>query len=284
MGQRLFTAGFPGPGADGPYPGRMAPYLGEPPLALAHRGGSDLPGNDGLENSALAFRNAVALGYRYLETDVHATSDGHLVAFHDDVLDRVTDARGAIADLTLAQVRAARIGGREPVPTLEELLTEFPAARFNIDIKAPGATDLLWRVIDTYGAHDRVCVGSFSNRRLWRFRRLCGGSVATSAGRLGIVALRFLPWPLARFVHTPAVAFQVPRVAGRPPLRVTVVTRGFVDRAHRLGKQVHVWTIDDPAAMGELLDLGVDGIVTDRPDLLRDLLRSRGTWREPETG
>lgn len=262
----------------------MARYLGDPPLALAHRGGSGLPGNEGLENSSRAFRNAVALGYRYLETDVHATSDGHLVAFHDDVLDRATDGTGAIARLTLAQVRAARIGGREPVPTLAELFSQFPTARFNIDIKAPGATEPLWRLIDTYGAHDRVCVGSFSNRRLWRFRRLAAGSVATSAGRLGTAALRFLPWSLTRFIHTPAMVFQVPRVAGRPPLRVTVVTRGFVDRAHRLGKHVHVWTIDDPDTMRALLDLGVDGIVTDRPDLLRDLLRQRGGWREPDTG
>lgn len=259
----------------------MASYLAAPPLALAHRGGSGLPANVGLENSRTAFRNAVDLGYRYLETDVHATSDGHLVAFHDDRLDRVTDSTGAVATLTLAQVRAARIGGREPVPTLEELLTEFPTARFNIDIKAPGATDPLWRLIDAHGAHDRVCVGSFSNRRLWRFRRLSRGSVATAAGRLGVAALRFLPWPVSRLVHTPAVAFQVPWAVGRLPLRLTVVTRGFVTRAHRLGKQVHVWTIDDPDAMNALLDLGVDGIVTDRPDLLREILRERGGWREP---
>lgn len=257
----------------------MSPYLGEPPLALAHRGGSGLPENLGLENSRAAFGNALALGYRYLETDVHATSDGQLVAFHDDRLDRVTDAVGPIAARTLAQVRAARIGGREPVPTMEELLTAFPDARFNIDIKAAGATDPLWRLIDRHGAHERVCVGSFSNRRLWRFRRLAHGSVATAAGRLGIVALRFLPGPLCRFVHTPAVAFQVPWRVGRRPLRVTVVTRGFVTRAHRLGKQVHVWTIDEAADMRALLDLGVDGIVTDRPDVLREVLTVRGAWR-----
>ncbi len=264
------------------YPERMAPYLGEPPLALAHRGGSELPGNLGLENSLTAFRNAVALGYRYLETDVHATSDGHLVAFHDDRLDRVTDRRGRLAEQTLAQIGEARIGGREPIPTFEELLRQFPQTRFNVDLKAPGAVDPLWRMIETFGVHDRVCVGSFSNRRLWRFRRLARGSVATAAGRLGTVALRFLPWPLSRVLHSPGVAFQVPWTVGRPPWRLTVVTPGFLRRAHRLGKQVHVWTIDDPAQMSALLDLGVDGIVTDRPDLLREVLRARGQWHEPE--
>ncbi|MBK7720773.1 MAG: glycerophosphodiester phosphodiesterase [Austwickia sp.] len=258
----------------------MAPYLGEPPLALAHRGGSGLSDNLGLENTLAAFGRAVSLGYRYLETDVHATADGHLVAFHDERLDRVTDTRGAIADLTLAQVKTARVGGGEAIPTMGELFEAFPDARFNIDIKAPSATTLLWRLIDTTGVHDRVCVGSFSNRRLWRFRRLARGRVATSSGRLGVIALRFLPTWACRVVHTPAVAYQVPWTVGTGARRLTVVTDGFLRRAHALGKQVHVWTIDDPDQMRHLLDRGVDGIVTDRPDLLRDVLRERGLWTE----
>ncbi len=257
----------------------MAFSLGEPPLALAHRGGAALPANRGLENSITAFRNAVALGYRHLETDVHATSDGELIAFHDERLDRVTDTTGTIAERTLAQVRTARIGGREPIPTMAELLTEFPNAHFTIDIKTLSAIDPLCRLIDTCEAHARVCVGSFSNRRLWRFRRRAGRNVATSSGRLGVFALRFLPAVVCRFVHTPGVAYQVPWTVGPGRRPLTVVTAGFVRRAHRLGKQVHVWTINDSAQMRTLLDLGVDGIVTDRPDLLRDVLRERGVWR-----
>src|SRR5690606_38590076 len=108
-------------------------------LALAHRGGAYHPEIEGLENTMAAFQHAAALGYDYLETDVHLTADGVLLAFHDAVLDRVTDSTGAVGELTLADVRRARIGGREQVPTLVELLDAFPQARFNIDIKSDQA-------------------------------------------------------------------------------------------------------------------------------------------------
>jgi glycerophosphoryl diester phosphodiesterase len=108
-------------------------------LAFAHRGGAYHPDVDGLENTLQAFAHAVGLGYGYLETDVHVTSDGVLLAFHDTVLDRVTDATGRIATSTYAEVQRARINGSDPVPTLAELFDEFPEARFNIDLKAPGA-------------------------------------------------------------------------------------------------------------------------------------------------
>ncbi len=169
------------------------PYFAPPPIGLAHRGGAAHPANVGIENTLAAFRTAVDLGFRYLETDVHATSDGRLVAFHDEHLDRVTDRGGAIADLPWREVAAARIGGREPIPALDELLDAFPDTRINIDIKAPGAVAPLWETIRAHAAYDRVCVGSFSNRRLQAFRRLAGARVATAAGRLGTAALRYLP-------------------------------------------------------------------------------------------
>lgn len=259
----------------------MARFLAQPPIAFAHRGGPGVPGLEDLENTVTAFSNAVDIGCGYLETDVHATRDGYLVAFHDDVLDRVTDRQGAVADLTWPQLQQARIGGREPIPTLDELLHRFPRARFAVDLKAPGTPQLLWRVIDAHGGHHRVCVGSFSNRRLWQFRRLARGQVATAAGRLGIAALRFLPWPVSRFLHSPGVAYSVPWTVGRGRRRLTVPTPGFIRRAHLLRKQVHVWTINDPDDMRTLLDLGVDGIITDRPDLLRDVLETRGQWQPP---
>lgn len=259
----------------------MPSYLESPPLALAHRGGCALPANVGLENTLTAFRNAVDLGCRYLETDVHATRDGHLVAFHDDRLDRVTDVQGAIADLTLEEVRRARVGADGCIPTLDEVLAAFPSTGINIDIKAPAVTVTLWETIQAQDAFDRVCVGSFSNRRLWHFRRLSRGRVVTAAGRLGTVGLRLLPWRVARWVHTPGQVFQVPLAVDLGPLQLTVVTPEFIRRAHRLGKQVHVWTIDDPAEMERLLAMGVNGLVTDRPDLLGDVLHTRGAWPDP---
>jgi glycerophosphoryl diester phosphodiesterase len=133
-------------------------------LALAHRGGAYHPEIEGLENTLAAFQHAVDLGYRYLETDVHVTRDGVLLAFHDTVLDRVSDRVGAIADLTFAEIREARIGGREQVPTLVSLVEAFPDARFNIDLKAPGTALPLWQLIEQRGA-----TPLFDDRRTLRY-------------------------------------------------------------------------------------------------------------------
>jgi glycerophosphoryl diester phosphodiesterase len=229
-------------------------------LAFAHRGGAYHPEIEGLENTLAAFRHAVALGYDHLETDVHVTADGVLLAFHDTVLDRVTDQRGAIAELTFADVRRARVGGREQVPTLAELFDAFPQARFNIDLKADGAAPALAAFVAEREAWDRVLVGSFATRRLNAFRRLTGGRVPTSAAWL---------------TRHRVAAVQIPRRRGR----LTVAGRGMVRKAHAAGLHVHVWTVDEPAEMQELLDLGVDGLFTDRTDLLKDVLVERGQWR-----
>ncbi|MEO7628630.1 MAG: glycerophosphodiester phosphodiesterase family protein, partial [Nocardioides sp.] len=162
-------------------------------LAFAHRGGSYHPEIEGLENTMSAFRHAVGLGYGYLETDVHVTSDGVLLAFHDDVLDRVTDKTGNVSETSYAEVQAALIGGRERVPTLAELFEAFPHARFNIDIKSTGAVAALADFISVHDAWDRVLVGSFSPRRLSTFRRLTKGRVATSASPLEVAAYVLSP-------------------------------------------------------------------------------------------
>jgi glycerophosphoryl diester phosphodiesterase len=245
-------------------------------LAFAHRGGAYHPDLEGLENTLQAFRHAVELGYDYLETDVHVTKDGVLLAFHDRVLDRVTDATGAIATSTYAEVQRALINGSDPVPTLAELFDAFPDVRFNIDVKAPRAVAPLARFLEEREAWDRVCVGSFSGRRLRRFRRLTGGRVVTSASPGEVAAYRLLPARVARLVTRgrPRV-LQVPHKRG--PL--TIVTPGLVRRAHLAGVHVHVWTIDDPDEMKTLLDRGVDGLMTDRTDILRAVLTESGRWR-----
>ncbi|MCP2048947.1 UNVERIFIED_ORG: glycerophosphoryl diester phosphodiesterase [Paenarthrobacter nicotinovorans] len=244
------------------------------PLALAHRGFS----REGLENSMAAFKAAVELGTVHLETDVHTTSDDVLLVFHDSSLDRVTDSTGRISELTAAEVARARIGGVEPVPTFDELVMSLPDARLNLDVKDWNSVVALASAIERHGVHNRVLVTSFSDRRrravLAKLSRRVASSAGSSLTALFVLLGPVLPAGLARSLLTGVDVFQVPVRYGRLP----VVTAGFIRRAHRVGRQVHVWTINDPADMERLLDLGVDGIVSDRLDLLKDVLVRRGQW------
>lgn len=248
---------------------RRHPYDRPVPFGIAHRGGAgEFP-----ENTLPAFRGALALGFDCLETDVHLTADGVLVAFHDDRLDRVTDRVGRIAELPHRDVAAALVDGREPIPTLDEVLDALPDAVLNIDPKQDEAVEPLLAALRAHRAEDRVCVGAFSDRRLRRVRELSEGRVATSLGPRGVARLMAASAGIPSG-HFHAVAAQVPTtVRGR-----RIVTRRFVAAAHRVGLQVHVWTIDDPAEMGELFDLGVDALITDRPAVLRSVLEQRGAW------
>ncbi|GAA5155977.1 glycerophosphodiester phosphodiesterase [Nocardioides marinquilinus] len=242
-------------------------------LAFAHRGGAYHPDLEGLENTMQAFRHASALGYRYLETDVHATADGVLLAFHDAVLDRVTDRQGAIAGLTHAEVREARVGGREEVPALAQLVDELPrGTRFNIDLKSDNAVRPLADFVAARGLWDDVLVGSFGIARMREFRRLTQGRVATSASPSEVAAFLVRPSRRAAFD-----ALQVPRRRGRLP----VLTPRLLRTAHAAGKHVHVWTIDTRDEIHELAGLGVDGLFTDRTDVLKDALVERGQWLDP---
>jgi glycerophosphoryl diester phosphodiesterase len=244
-------------------------------LAFAHRGGAFHPELEGLENTLTAFQHAVDLGYVYLETDVHATRDGVLLAFHDAVLDRVTGSTGKIAEMGYAELAEVMVAEREQIPTLVSLLERFPATRFNIDLKSESAVRPLADLIQRTGSHDRVCVGSFNDRRMREFRRRMDRPVATACGPAAVVAARFAPGGLtAPLAGTSGDAYQVPHRRGR----LRVVTEAFVARAHALGRPVHVWTVDDPIEMRGLLDLGVDGLITDRTDVLRDVLVERGQW------
>jgi glycerophosphoryl diester phosphodiesterase len=252
------------------------------PVAMAHRGFS----REGLENSMAAFRAAVELGYQYLETDVHTTADGVVFVFHDNTLDRVTDGTGRVADLAAADVARAQIGGREPVPTFDDLITGLPGVRLNVDVKDWNSVPSLAAAIERHQAHHRVLVTSFSDRRRRAVLKRLSQPVASSAGvvpvALFVVLGRVLPWPIFRWTMRRILwnvqALQVPaRRSG-----IEVVTPGFIRRAHRLGLMVHVWTINDPAEMRRLLELGVNGLVTDRADLLRDVLLERGEWRNSQ--
>jgi glycerophosphoryl diester phosphodiesterase len=244
-------------------------------LAFAHRGGARHPEIAGLENTLVAFEHAARLGYTYLETDVRATRDGVLLAIHDEVLDRVTGSVGSILDQSYVDVRTALIGGREPIPRMADLLEHFPEARFNIDLKSEAAVSPLIELVERTRAHDRVCVGAFSERRLRAFRRGMSRPVATSFGPFGVGLSRFAPRQLAqRVLAGGGDAIQVPA----HHRGVRIVTPAFVERAHQAGRPVHVWVVDERDQMTALLDLDVDGLITDRTDVLREVLSERGQW------
>ena len=271
-----------------PHPHPVHPYLDAPtPLAFAHRGGAAV----GDENTAAAFARSVELGYRYVETDTHATRDGVAVVFHDPDLRRMTGDRRRIRDVTWADLASLRVNGDAAVPRLDDILAAWPQVRFNVDVKDVQAITPTIDAVRRTGATDRVLLASFSDARLARMRREVGPAVATSMGVREVAAL----WARARLGRAyrvtgsstapgpPVGAGSVPRgvVAAQIPARqggVRVVTPRFVAHAHRLGLQVHVWTIDDPTEMRELLDLGVDGIMTDRIEVLREVYETRGHW------
>jgi glycerophosphoryl diester phosphodiesterase len=248
------------------------PYLASPtPLALAHRGGA----RENPENSLRAFRHAVDLGFTYIETDVRATADGVPVVFHDERLNRVTDRVGRVRDLPFDEVKKAQVGDAERIHSLAEILEILPETRFNIDIKEDNAVG---PTLDVLADHlDRVCVAAFSWRRLRTVRAAFGDRVCTSLAPQEVAALvsraRFGRLSVASQFAFPEgpIAVQVPRRSGRVP----IITPAFVAAAAERGWPVHAWTIDDPDVMDLLLDMGVQGIVTDRPSVLKHVMSGR---------
>jgi glycerophosphoryl diester phosphodiesterase len=236
----------------------------------------------------------VSLGYRYLETDLQATADGVLVAFHDRTLTRVCGQDGRVCRLSHAELSAARIAGTEPIPLLEDLLGAWPDVRFNLDVKDVPAIAPLPEVLRRTNAWDRVCVVSFSASRLRATRRALGRPVCMAASPFGTAMVRFGGPRGRRDRGGPGQ--QGPRQPARPrpqrPLAdwlsrtgvrcaqvpASMATESFIGRAQALGLQVHAWTVNDRPAMERLLDLGIDGIMTDETVALRDVLAARHQW------
>ena len=262
-------------------PAMARPYFGTAtPIPFAHRGGA----KRWPETTLLAFRNAAELGYRHIETDIHETADGRFVCFHDRTLERTTNGNGILADHTLAELRRLDAGyhfvedgsyafrsADVRIPTLDEALELDSNIRYNLEVKpeGPALARRLWEYIEHHGVHDRVLVASEHDSVTDEFRKHSRGRVATSPGRKGAMSFwkRVLlgTWKHAMF---PFDALQIP-----PVFRgMNVITPRFLDAAHHHGIQVHVWTIDDPSQMLELARSGVDGIMTDLPDVLLDVL------------
>jgi glycerophosphoryl diester phosphodiesterase len=241
-------------------------------LAFAHQGGN----NEHPENTMAAFQNAVDLGYRYLETDAQITSDGVLICMHDETLDRMTDSKGTISEMPWEEVRKARITGGHPIVRLDELWTTFPGIRLNIDAKSNPVVEPLIAWFEQVDEFDRVCLGSFGPKRLRRFRKHFGSKLCTALGIIDVGLLRFNSWS----IPLPGVDGDVAQVPVKQqivgPVRVPITDRRFVDKAHDKGIHVHVWTIDEAEEMNRLLDLGVDGLMSDFPGRAFAVLRARG--------
>ena len=248
------------------------PYLDNTsPIAFAHRGGTSAAP----ENTLRAFDDAVTLGYRYVETDVHSTRDGRLVAFHDNDLQRTCGKPWRIEETDWPNLSTARIDGTDPIPLLEDLLTSWPNLRINIDCKSDAAMQPLIDTIRRTHCLDRICVGSFSDKRLRHIRSELGTGLCTSMGPQEVIRLVLgstTGIPISPSRH--ALIAQVPVRQGPIP----VVTHRSIARAHRLGLQIHVWTIDDPLQIGQLLDMGVDGVMSDDTRALKDVFVARHLW------
>lgn len=260
----------------------LDPGIWPTPVAIAHRGSRLLwP-----ENTMESFSGAFEMGYRHLETDLHITGDGVLVCIHDHTVDRTTDGSGDVSSFTLKELQALDAGYRHrsregfgfrgkgiTVPSFSQVATDLGDVSLIVDLKIDGLAQQFADLIDELGIHERLIVGSFSDERLDEFREATGGRVATSTG----TALSRM-WVLASRVGKggggEASALQLPtQIRG-----VRVVDEKLVQSAHDAGLHVHVWTVNDVDEMERLLDLGVDGLVTDRPDHLKTLLKERGEW------
>lgn len=253
----------------------------ERPFAFAHRGGDEVAA----ENTVAAFDHAVGLGFRYLETDVHLTGDGVLVAFHDPELDRVAHADGTIADHTWDELSQIDLGDGGRIPRMDELFATFPDVYWNIDPKADESVDPLSRLILAHDAIDQVCIGSFSDDRIAQMSEHLGPRLCTSAGPKHVALLfgAFVGGRAVSKLRNNALVESVARQHGclqiPPKIKgIGLVDARSVETAHELGLQVHVWTIDDPDEMHRLFDLGVDALMTDKPSVLKGVMMQRGVW------
>lgn len=256
---------------------RNHPYLAASrPRAFAHRGWhvGDLAG---LENTLAAFLRARDEGYSYVETDVHATRDGVLVVHHDATLRRVAGHPGVLRAMDWADVAPVRVRGREKLPRLEEALEALPGLRFNVDLKSPGTLRPMLELLERDDVAERVAVASTDEGRLRAVRQRFSDRVVTGVSARAALSLRtrsVLPGVISRHLPVAGDLAQLPvRFGGLP-----VVDATSLRAARAAGLEMHVWTVDRASEMHRLLDLGVDGLMTDRPDLLREVLMVRGAW------
>ena len=244
-------------------------FLEEKFLAFAHRGGNEFAP----ENSFRAFKSAVDIGYKYLETDVHLTKDGFLIAFHDDTLDRVTDKSGLIRDLTLSEVKKAKIAGTDEIPLLSELLNSFTDCFFNIDCKVDETVQPLINLINNKDFINRVCIGSFSQKRINFIRKSLGKEVKTSMGPAEVI--------LSKFLSYTSLGYNFKSSYTSIPIRrygINLLDERNINYLKSNNQKVIAWTINDEDQMKMLINIGIDGIMTDNLTLLKKVLIEENLW------
>jgi glycerophosphoryl diester phosphodiesterase len=244
-------------------------FLEEKFLAFAHRGGNEFAP----ENSFRAFKSAVDIGYKYLETDVHLTKDGFLIAFHDDTLDRVTDKSGLIRDLTLSEIKKAKIAGTDEIPLLSELLNSFTDCFFNIDCKVDETVQPLINLINNKDFINRVCIGSFSQKRINFIRKSLGKEVKTSMGPAEVI--------LSKFLSYTSLGYNFKSSYTSIPIRrygINLLDERNISYLKSNNQKVIAWTINDEDQMKMLINIGIDGIMTDNLTLLKKVLIEESLW------
>ena len=244
-------------------------FLEEKFLAFAHRGGNEFAP----ENSFRAFKSAVDIGYKYLETDVHLTKDGFLIAFHDDTLDRVTDKSGLIRDLTLSEIKKAKIAGTDEIPLLSELLNSFTDCFFNIDCKVDETVQPLINLINNKDFINRVCIGSFSQKRINFIRKSLGKEVKTSMGPAEVI--------LSKFLSYTSLGYNFKSSYTSIPIRrygINLLDESNINYLKSNNQKVIAWTINDEDQMKMLINIGIDGIMTDNLTLLKKVLIEESLW------
>ena len=238
-------------------------------FGFVHRGGDE----EKTENTLEAFQYSSDLGFVFIETDVQSTLDGEIVIFHDNDLRRVAGLDVKISDLTYKEIQGIELINGGKVPTLNETLISFPELRFNIDIKVDAAVQETINIIKNQGVLERVCLAAFSTKRLNLIRKLMGPGLCSSMGQVEIVRLLCNSFGL-NFKTSPGLCAQVPV----SQYGIPIVTKRFIKKAHSLNKLVHVWTIDETDEMFRLIDLGVDGLMTDKPSILKKALLARNLF------
>jgi len=237
--------------------------------AFVHRGGDE----EKTENTLEAFQYSSDLGFIFMETDVQSTSDGKVVIFHDSDLKRVAGINKKVSELTFKEIKEINLINGGKIPSLEEALSSFPSLRFNIDIKVDSAVDETIKIVKKHDALDRVCLAAFSSNRLNRMRKVTGPGLCSSMGQAEIVKLLLSSFGLNQKI-SPGLCAQVPV----SQFGIPIVTERFIKKIHDLNKLIHVWTIDETKEMFRLIDLGVDGLMTDKPTVLKEALLERGLF------
>ena len=235
-------------------------------FGFIHRGGAE----EATENTLEAFQHSADMGFIFMETDIQGTKDGEVVIFHDHDLSRMANINKKIEELTYKEVKQIELVGGGRISSLNELLSSFPNLRFNIDFKTANTIDKGVEIIKQHKAISRVCLASFSSSRLKKIRKLAGPDSCSSMDQLEVV------YQLLKSINLPS-----PRVYGfcaQVPTSqwgIPIVTKRFIDYAHKKNKFVHVWTIDTESEIEKLIELGVDGVMTDRPSVLQKVMKKK---------